>query len=121
MCLIAAAVGQGLFMSPNARALMGAAPADQQGVASGALATTRVVGQSLSVAVAGAVFTSFGGAVAGVALEAGRGTLPVQQVQALQHTFVAGLHAAFVVCTAIAAAGVVTALVRGKERSASSA
>ena len=51
LCLIVAAVGQGLFMSPNARALMGAAPAEEQGVASGALATTRVVGQSLSVAV----------------------------------------------------------------------
>jgi hypothetical protein len=71
------------------------------------------------VALAGAVFTSFGGAAAGAALAAGRETLSVQQVGALQHTFVAGLHAAFVVCAAVAAVGVVTALVRGKERSAS--
>ena len=71
LCLIVAAVGQGLFMSPNARALMGAAPAEEQGVASGALATTRVVGQSLSVAVGDAVFTSVGGAAAGAALAAG--------------------------------------------------
>jgi hypothetical protein len=34
---------------------------------------------------------------------------------------VAGLHAAFVVCAAIAALGVVTALVRGKERGVSTA
>jgi MFS family permease len=115
LCLIVAAVGQGLFMSPNARALMGAAPAEEQGVASGVLSTTRVVGQSLSVAVGGAVFTSVGGAAAGTALAAGRETLRVQQV--LQHTFVAGLHAAFVVCAALAAVGVVTALVRGKETS----
>ena len=58
-------------MSPNARALMGAAPAEEQGVASGVLSTTRVVGQSLSVAVGDAVFTSVGGAAAGAALAAG--------------------------------------------------
>jgi EmrB/QacA subfamily drug resistance transporter len=115
--LIVAGIGQGLFMSPNASALMGAAPTAEQGVASGALATMRVVGQSLSVAVAGTVFTSFGGAAAGAVLEAGRESLSAQQARALQQTFVAGLHAAFVVCAALAAVGVVTALVRGKERS----
>ena len=112
--LIVAGIGQGLFMSPNASALMGAAPTAEQGVASGALATMRVVDQSLSVAVAGAVFTSFGGAAAGAVLAVGRESLSAQQVQALQQTFVAGLHAAFIVCAAIAAVGVVTALVRGK-------
>jgi hypothetical protein len=49
---------------------MGAAPPDEQGVASGTLATVRVIGQALSVAVAGAVFTSLGGAAAGAALAA---------------------------------------------------
>jgi hypothetical protein len=98
--------------------VMGAAPAEEQGVASGARATTRVIGQSLSVAVAGAVFTSFRGAAAGAALSAGRATLSVEQVRALQHTFVSGLHAAFVVCAVLAAGGVVTALFRGKESGA---
>src|SRR5205085_10061761 len=88
LCLIVAAVGQGLFMSPNARALMGAAPAEEQGVASGVLSTTRVVGQSLSVALAGAVFTSVGGSAAGTALAAGPETLRVQP--ALQPAFGAG-------------------------------
>jgi EmrB/QacA subfamily drug resistance transporter len=115
--LIVAGVGQGLFMSPNTRALMGAAPAQEQGEASGILATTRVMGQSLSVAVAGAVFTSFGAAAAGATLEARRESLSVQQATALQHVFIAGLHAAFVTCAAIAAVGVLTALVRGKETS----
>ncbi len=115
VCLIVTGIGQGLFQSPNARAIMGAAPPDEQGVASGILATGRVIGQSLSVAVAGAVFTSFGGAAAGAALAAGRETLSVAQVAALQQTFVTGLHAAFVVCAMFAAVGVVTALVRGKE------
>jgi len=119
VCLIVTGIGQGLFQSPNARAIMGAAPPDELGVASGTLATGRVIGQSLSVAVAGAVFTSFGAAAAGAALTAGQET-SVEQVQALQQTFVTGMHAAFVVCAVFAAVGVVTALVRGKESGAPS-
>jgi MFS family permease len=115
LCLIVTGIGQGLFQSPNARAIMGAAPPNELGVASGILATGRVVGQSLSVAVAGAVFTSLGGAAAGAALTVGRQTLSVEQAQALQQTFVTGLHAAFVVCALLAALGVVTALLRGAE------
>ena len=118
LCLIVTGIGQGLFQSPNTRTIMGAAPPDEQGVASGTLATFRVIGQSLSVAVAGAVFTSFGAAAAGAALAAGRETLSVEQVRALQQTFVTGLHAAFLVCAVLAAVGVVTALVRGKESGA---
>jgi EmrB/QacA subfamily drug resistance transporter len=112
-CLIITGLGQGLFQSPNSRTIMGAALPEEQGVASGILATTRVIGQSLSVAVAGAVFTSCGGAAAGAALAAGRATLSVEQAQALQRTFETGLHAAFVVCAGLAAAGAVTSLLRG--------
>ena len=115
LCLIVTGIGQGFFQSPNARAIMGAAPPDELGVASGVLATGRVIGQSLSVAVAGAVFTSFGGAAAGAALVAGRETLSVEQARALQQTFVTGLHAAFVVCAVLGAVGVVAALLRGAE------
>lgn len=115
LCLIITGIGQGLFQSPNARAIMGAAPPNELGVASGTLATGRVVGQSLSVAVAGAVFTSFGGAAAGAALVAGRATLSVDQMRTLQQTFVSGLRAAFLACAALAALGVVTALLRGFE------
>ena len=64
---------------------------------------------------AGAVFTSSGGAAAGSALAAGRETLSVDHARALQQTFVTGLHAAFVVCAVLAALGVVTALLRGAE------
>ncbi len=115
LALVVTGIGQGIFQSPNARAIMGAAPVQQQGIASGTYATVRVIGQSLSIAVAGAVFTSLGGAAAGTALAAGRATLSAGQVQALQQTFVRGIHAAFVVCAAVAAVGVVTALVRGAE------
>jgi EmrB/QacA subfamily drug resistance transporter len=121
LCLIVTGVGQGIFQAPNTRTIMGAAPREVQGVASGVLATGRVIGQSLSVAVAGAVFTSLGAAAAGATLAAQRQTLSVEETRALQHTFVTGLHAAFIVCAVLAAVGVVSALVRVDDRKASRA
>jgi EmrB/QacA subfamily drug resistance transporter len=53
-------IGTGVFQSPNNRALMQAAPRSEQGEASGILGTGRVIGQSMSVAVAGAVYAIFG-------------------------------------------------------------
>jgi MFS family permease len=87
-CLMLTGLGQGMFQSPNTRAFMNAAPAGQQGEASGLLATGRVVGQSLSVALAAAIFTSLGGASAGLTLAAARdGAVAPTHVIALQHTF----------------------------------
>ncbi len=111
--LVLTGVGQAIFQSPNNSALMGAAPRGQQGVAAGFLATGRVMGQSLSVALAGAVFASFGGAVAGLLLVSHRAS--PTQIPALQQTFSAGFHAAFITSAAIAAIGILTSLVRGKE------
>lgn len=51
-------LGVGLFVSPNNSALMGAAPRNRQGIASGVLATARNVGMVLGVGFAGAVFTT---------------------------------------------------------------
>src|SRR5882724_2774918 len=56
-CLVLTGLGQGMFQSPNTRAFMNAAPAGQQGEASCLLATARVVGQTLSVALSAAIFT----------------------------------------------------------------
>lgn len=121
-------LGQGLFQSPNNSALMGAAPRGQQGVASGFLATGRVVGQSLSVALAGAIFASLGGAAAGAELliqrgsashaqggQAGNGAPHLPSVATLQATFVTAFHTTFIVCAIIAAIGIAGSLVRGKE------
>lgn len=115
---VGTAVGQAMFMPPNARALMGAAPPNQTGAASGILASSRVVGQSISVAVAGTVFTSFGAAQAGILLAARRTSLSGSHLLHLQHTFVAGMHAAFLVSAGLAATGVFTAVVRGREEGA---
>jgi EmrB/QacA subfamily drug resistance transporter len=107
-------VGQGLFQSPNNSARMGAAPRNRQGIASGFLTTLRVVGQSLSVAVAGAVFASAGGTVAGAILGVRASRLSPAQLQHLQATFLYALHGAFLVSTIIAAIGIFASLVRGK-------
>ena len=115
--LVLTGVGQGLFMTPNARALMNAAPASEQGESSGLLATGRVLGQSLSVALAGAIFAGLGGAEAGRRLIEGRTHLAVVggEISAAQQQFLAGFHTALLVCAGIAAAGVFAALTRGPE------
>jgi EmrB/QacA subfamily drug resistance transporter len=50
--------GIGVFISPNTSALMGAAPSERQGIASGVLATSRNLGMVLGVGYAGAIFTT---------------------------------------------------------------
>ncbi len=116
--LVVTGAGQALFQSPNNSALMGAAPRGAQGVAAGFLATGRVVGQSASVAIAGAVFAAFGGAAAGRALvqpPSHGHALTSANLAALQRTFESGYHAAFIVCAAIAALGIGAALTRGAD------
>jgi EmrB/QacA subfamily drug resistance transporter len=116
--LVVIGFGQALFQSPNNSALMGSAPRDRQGIASGFLATGRVMGQSMSVALAGAVFASLGGAAAGaqlVEMRYGSQADPAG-IAALERVFVGALHATFLVCAVIAFIGVGTSLVRGHDR-----
>jgi EmrB/QacA subfamily drug resistance transporter len=109
-------IGQGLFQSPNTRTMMGAAPRSAQGEASGLLATGRVIGQSMSVALTGTVFAALGGATAGTLLSSQQAqSLPVASISGLQNTFVSSFHAALLVCAAFAALGIFTALARGNE------
>ena len=113
LLLAVSGFGQGLFLSPNTSAVMSSVPADQSGTASGLIATTRVVGQALSVAIAGAIFIGLGGAAAGAALVAGGGTAPIADA-ALDGTFVAAMHAALLVSGVLAAAGAVLSLSRSR-------
>ena len=112
-CLILVGLGQALFQSPNNSALMGAAPRAQQGQAAGFLATGRVVGQSMSVALAGAVMGAFGSTKAGQTLAGARGART--QGAVLIRTFLAGYHGALLVCASVAAIGIFTSLARGQE------
>ena len=110
--MVFTSIGQGLFQSPNNSALLGAAPRNLQGSASGFLATGRTMGQSISVAIAGAVFTGLGGAAAGNAIVAHANSA---QLSLYQQTFDSAFRATFIVCAAIAAVGIFASLVRGKE------
>jgi EmrB/QacA subfamily drug resistance transporter len=56
--LAIAGFGTGTFISPNTSALLGAAPAHRQGIASGVQAAGRNVGMVLGIGLAGAIFTT---------------------------------------------------------------
>src|SRR5947209_8664469 len=104
-------------MTPNARALMNAAPATEQGESSGLLATGRVLGQSLSVALAGAIFAGLGGAEAGRSLMALGTHFPLfaDEIKVAQLRFLRGFHTALLASAGIAAVGIFAALTRGAE------
>jgi MFS family permease len=51
-------VGMGVFQSPNNSAIMGAAPPEYSGVASGLLTMTRLLGQLTGVAVIGSIWSA---------------------------------------------------------------
>lgn len=59
--LAVAGLGTGIFISPNSSALMGSAPANRQGIASGIMASARNIGMVLGVGLAGAILTSIMG------------------------------------------------------------
>jgi hypothetical protein len=80
-------IGMGLFQSPNNSAIMGAAPRERLGVASGLLSITRTLGQTVGVAALGAVWASRVGYYAGRAVQGERIAGAVAaQVAALQDT-----------------------------------
>ncbi len=71
--------------------------------------------QSLSVALAGAIFASLGGTAAGTILKSQQHSLPLASVSALQATFLSSFRAALLACASLAMLGVLTAAVRGNE------
>ena len=99
LSLAVTGLGTGMFISPNTSALLGSAPRQRQGIASGILATARNVGMVLGVGLAGAIFSSVtaqggqnalfdavhlgllvgaGGAVAGALISSVRGKSKIQ-------------------------------------------
>lgn len=54
--VFAVGTGIGIFMSPNNSAIMGAAPRHQLGIVSGMMAQSRTLGQTVGVAVIGAIW-----------------------------------------------------------------
>ncbi len=87
--MAAIGLGIGTFVSPNNSAIMGAAPWHQMGVASGFLAMTRTLGQTVGVAVMGAIWAGRTAYYFGRdGIQGGATSAPVQaQVAGLQDTF----------------------------------
>jgi len=82
-------LGMGIFQSPNYSAIMGAAPHDQLGIASGILAVTRTLGQTTGIATLGALWAGQVFKHAGKVLTSGATAAPIfAQVNALRDTFV---------------------------------
>ncbi len=101
LSLAVCGLGTGIFISPNTNALMGAAPKNRQGIASGVLATARNCGMVLGVGLAGAAFTT----LQSVHLAAGAGA-----ANALFHA----ISISFTISAAIASFGIFVSAGRGK-------
>ncbi len=100
-------LGQGLFLSPNASAVLGSVPRHRLGTGSATLAQMRIAGQALGIAASGAI----------VAVR-----LPVHVAElsgrlgadaAAREGLVLAIRDAFAVAVAVSLVAIVTSLVRG--------
>jgi MFS family permease len=58
LCLFGVGLGSGLYTSPSNNAIMSSVPPDQTGIASGMIATTRTIGQTLGVSLGSSMVSS---------------------------------------------------------------
>ena len=93
-------VGVAIFVTPNNSAMLGATPTGRKGIASGILATSRLLGMATGVSIAGAIL---------VAVVGGRTThgLPADRL-------FRAIHLGFLTAGMIASAGVVLSAARGE-------
>lgn len=101
--LVVTGVGMATFVTPNNSEMLGAAPNGRKGIASGILATARLVGLSTGIGMAGAILTGF------VGHHPGHGMPPDRIYKAV--------HLAFMAAGSIAAGGIFLTAARGKGRS----
>jgi EmrB/QacA subfamily drug resistance transporter len=81
-------IGMGMFQSPNNSAILGSAPRERLGVASGLLSITRALGQTTGIALLGAFWAARVIGQAGTAVTGGATAAPPEaQVAGLQDTF----------------------------------
>jgi EmrB/QacA subfamily drug resistance transporter len=98
-------VGVGLFQSPNNSAIMGSVPRERLGIASGLLAITRSMGQTVGIAALGALWaTTVLRAAGGAAVGGAEAASPAAQAAGLQTTALvaAGLVAVALVIALLA-------------------
>ena len=86
--LLPLGLGMGIFQSPNNSAVMGSLPKEHLGVASGLLAMSRTLGQTVGVAVLGALWAGRTFYYTGSTLPGGATVAPVNaRISALHDTF----------------------------------
>jgi MFS family permease len=108
MSMAITGLGSGLFQTPNNAALMGSAPGEFRGVASGMLATARNIGMVLGVALAGLLFSVFSGSASEATTAALAETDPV--------TFVSAMQMTFIVAACVALGAMAASLTKGRTR-----
>jgi MFS family permease len=59
--LVVTGFGVAIFVTPNNSAMLGAAPPGRKGIASGILATSRLLGMATGISIAGAILAGVGG------------------------------------------------------------
>ena len=86
--LLPVGIGMGLFQSPNNSAVMGAVPRENLGIASGLLAISRTLGQTIGIALLGALWAARTTAIQGEILSGGvTAATAAAQVGGLHDTF----------------------------------
>ena len=98
--LLLTGVGSAIFTTPNNSTLLGAAPKGRHGIASGILATSRLVGITAGVGISGAILAGFVGGRAAQAISADR--------------VVAAVRFGFLAAGLLAVCGAFLAAARGK-------
>jgi MFS family permease len=93
-------LGTGIFISPNSSALLGSAPRNRQGIASGVLAFARNLGMIFGISSAANIFASLGGVAGGDWPQTDQGAF----------------RAALLVAAAVSLAGALTSSMRGSDR-----
>lgn len=111
--LVVVGVGFGLFSSPNTSAVMGSVRQEKLGVAAGTLGTMRFMGQSIGLALLGAVMAATLPSQALLAVFAGFTSLGGLTVS----EFVAGMRNFFLIAAGIGVVGTLTSTTRGQEKS----
>ena len=104
-------LGSGLFQTPNNSAIMGSVPVNRRGIASSMLATMRNMGMVLGVAVSGALFSSRLTYLKSVMSSQGIAGSEIQV-----GSFMGALSFTFNVASVLAAAAVLTSLMKGSTR-----
>jgi len=101
--LILMGLGFALFSSPNMSAIMGAVEKKYYGIASGAVASMRLLGNMVSMGIATLIFSLFIG--------------PVQIEPQHYEALLKGIKTALVVFSLLCASGILASLARGRMRS----